>query len=74
MKKAFLAVRACITGLGRPTIRRVVETELYANQRLLIDDEAKAEAAMLQAQQYKQAAQARALTVKRLSRQLQALA
>lgn len=73
MKKIFLKVRACIDGLGRPSIKRVLETELYANQRLLVDDEAKAETAQLQAQQYKQTAAARCATVKRITRQLQAM-
>lgn len=73
MTKIFQSVKAGISGLGRPSIRKVLEAELYANQRMLIDDEAKAENALLQAQQYKQTAVARGATVKRIHRQLQAL-
>lgn len=55
--------------LGRPTIPAVIASELYANQRLLIDVEAKADHAQMVAHQHRVAAEAQRATVTRLQAQ-----
>lgn len=53
-------------GLGRPAIHKVVADELYTNERLLIDEQAKLDHARLVARQHEARVQQIQSTIARL--------